>query len=243
MVADSYKDCPIISEIFAEGGKKYVQVQTGINRAKKVRWYTKKGEKMPEIAKTSAFNLEPETPMLNAKKILGFGDKGYITIFKGDTEATRDWFARNGRYAKPFGWYFPADTNYTTLPINIEPIKIYWNDVSKNDILLPENQIKDILDEKKYGISASQYAGNIGEKIKANLTVIYEKDIKTDYGTSYFHVMEDNKGNKYTWTTNTKKLNAGSEYIINATIKDLRKYKGENQTVLSYCKVINCGEN
>lgn len=238
MVAETYKSCPIVSGVFKEGGREYVNICLKSGQNKKVRWYGGKTEAKPKIVKASAFDLEPEKVSPNAKEFLGFGSKGYITIFKGDTEATHDWFAYNGRYAKPFGWYFPSEKEFTTLPVNIEPIKITWEEVSQDNELLSESKLKDIIDTKLYGENSSNYLGKIGEKIDKIMTISYAKDILNDYGgNTHFYVMEDESGNVCTWSTTSKRLYVGETYKVIGTIKDLKKYKNIKQTVLTRCKI------
>lgn len=236
MVAKSFATLPIVSNVFKEQGRNYVKVMLTNGTIKKVRWYTKEDKSVPTIEKVSAFDLEPIVNQIT-KDQLGFGEKGYITIFKGDTEATHDWFSYNGRYLKTLGWYFPENKEYTTLPINIEPIKLYWNEISENNIAFSEAKIKEIVDEKLYGKSDSNYIGKIGDRINTILTVCYVKNITTDYGMSYFHVLKDKNGNVCTWTTNVRKLNIGETYNITGTIKELKKFKNERQTVLTRCKI------
>ena len=50
--------------------------------------------------------------------------------------------------------------------------------------------------------------------------------------------MIDDLGNIYIWTTASKTLAVGQTYNISGKIKELKTYKGENENVLTRCKVI-----
>lgn len=179
--------------------------------------------------------------MKKIKDILGFGEENYITILNGSTindPALQQWFTEHGRYNQYFGWYFTSTTPLPeNLPYGLVPIKLTWKEVSKRDELLPPYKLREIIDRKR-GIAppTSKHAGTIGDKISLDVIVIYEKDYLTPYGISHFHLMEDADGNKYTWTTTSKKLATNVAYHIDATIKELKEYKGEQQTVLAYVK-------
>ena len=148
MVAKTFKDYAIVSEVYEDGKNKYVKVQhprTG--NIRQVRWYTKQEylKKYPEDA------AEIGDPY-DRKHMLGF-DEGYITIFKGNITPHADWFSlSNARYHNTWGWYVvsteevPAD-----LPDGIIPISLSWEDVSENGMLRPQADIKKIVNKLKFG--------------------------------------------------------------------------------------------
>lgn len=82
MVAKLYQNLEIVSkEPFWSEGKKYVEVKTSKGAIKVVRWYSdyeyaKLYKEEPDHSKDPFYRTQ--------KSVLGF-DKGYITIFKGDT--------------------------------------------------------------------------------------------------------------------------------------------------------------
>ena len=91
MVAKSFQSMKQLGEPFCEKGKMYVKVQNEKSgTVRKVRWYTEAeyakmyGEKVEAPAKVSSVQ----------KQVLGF-EKGYVTIFKGDTYANLEWFQKS----------------------------------------------------------------------------------------------------------------------------------------------------
>lgn len=147
MVAKTFKDYAIVSEVYEQGKNKYVKVQhprTG--NIRQVRWYTKQ-EYLKKYPEDAAIVGDP----FDRKKMLGF-DNGYITIFKGNIVPLADWFSlSNARYHNTWGWYIvsteevPAD-----LPKGIEPIILSWEDVSENGVLLSQSDIKKIVTKLKF---------------------------------------------------------------------------------------------
>ena len=236
MVAKSYQELEIVGDVFISSGRQYVNVKLKSGKLKTVRWYSDaEYRKMYHEAPVVDRSADPYYK--SQKEVLGF-TKGYITIFKGDTYAEIDWFrASIARYTRWWGWYIvsteevPAD-----LPEGIEPIQLPWELVGQEDgNLKPEHLVKEAVESIIYDESESEYVGSIGERLELFLTV--EKVIELDgsYGRSTMHIMRDDCGNLFVWTTASKSWSAGTEHHIKGTVKDHRKYKNECQTVLTRC--------
>lgn len=239
-VAKSFQSFEMLTEPYIVSGKQYIKVRnpkTGTER--QVRWYSASEyaklypEMKPIIQSQDAF-YKPQ------KEALGF-TKGYITIFKGDTHAYIDWFrASIARYARWWGWYIisteeiPAD-----LPDGLEPIQLPWDIVGNDDgKLKPESVVQKAVEAIIYDAGTSEFMGEIGERVELTLTVTRAIEIENNYGHSMMHIMEDDCGNVYVWTTAAKSWPEGAVKNVRGTIKDHRTYKNTKQTVLKNCREI-----
>ena len=235
-VAKSYQELEIVGDVFVSSGRQYVNVKLKSGKLKTVRWYSD-AEYRKMYPEAVAVDRSTDPYYKPQKEVLGF-TKGYITIFKGDTYSEIDWFrASIARYARWWGWYIisteevPAD-----LPEGITPIQLPWELVGQEDgNLKPEHLVKEAVESIIYDESESEYVGSIGERLDLYLTV--ERTIELDgaYGRSTMHIMRDDCGNLFVWTTASKSWSAGTEHHIKGTVKDHRKYKNECQTVLTRC--------
>lgn len=235
-VAKSYQELEIIGDVFVSSGRQYVNIKLKSGKLKTVRWYNdSEYRKMyPEVVAV-ARSTDPFSK--SQKEVLGF-TKGYITIFKGDTYAEVDWFrASIARYTRWWGWYIisteevPAD-----LPEGITPIQLPWELVGQEDgNLKPEHLVKEAVESIIYEESESEFQGAIGERLDLYLTVERTIELDGSYGRSTMHIMRDDCGNLFVWTTASKSWSAGTEHHIKGTVKDHRKYKNECQTVLTRC--------
>lgn len=101
--------------------------------------------------------------------------------------------------------------------------------------------------------SKSQHYGEIGQKIEIELTLKKCLSFENSYNgysseISYIYLFEDEEGNIYKWSTgkflervendNCIPINANESLKIKGTIKDHTNYNGENQTVITRCKVM-----
>lgn len=239
-VAKSYQSLEIVGDIFISSGRQYVNVKTKSGALKTVRWYsdTEYRKMYPEAP---AVDRSADPYYKSQKEVLGF-TKGYITIFKGDTYAEIDWFrASIARYARWWGWYIisteevPAD-----LPAGIEAIRLPWESVGQDSgELKPESLIKEAVEALIYDSSDSEYQGALGERLDLYLTVERTIELDGNYGRSTMHLMRDDCGNLYVWTTASKSWTAGSEHHIRGTVKDHRTYRNEKQTVLTRCTEVS----
>ena len=235
-VAKSYQELEIVGDVFVSSGRQYVNVKLKSGKLKTVRWYSD-SEYRKMYPEAVAVDRSTDPYYKPQKEVLGF-TKGYITIFKGDTYAEIDWFrASIARYARWWGWYIISTEEIPEdLPAGIEPIQLSWDLVGQEDgNLKPEHLVKEAVESIIYDESESEYVGAIGERLDLYLTV--ERTIELDgaYGRSTMHIMRDDCGNLFVWTTASKSWSAGTEHHIKGTVKDHRKYKNECQTVLTRC--------
>ena len=241
-VAKSYQELEIVGDVFVSSGRQYVNVKLKSGKLKTVRWYSDaEYRKMYPEAVAIARSADPFSK--SQKEVLGF-TKGYITIFKGDTYAEVDWFrASIARYTRWWGWYIisteevPAD-----LPEGITPIQLPWELVGQEDgNLKPEHLIKEAVESIIYDESESEYVGSIGERLELFLTVEKVIELDNNFGRSSMHIMRDDCGNSYVWTTASKTWSVGSEHHIKGTVKDHRKYRNQCQTILTRCLEVKNG--
>ena len=236
-VAKSYLDSKILDgPVYGRGGKQYVTIELGNGTVKTVRWYTNDEWKRmyPELASTV------ENNQVDYRKVFGFGDAGYITIYYGDTYNNLEWFKREPscRYNKFFGWYtISTEQVPENIPDGIETAKLFWNDVN-DGLELDKDRARQAVEALTVKPSNSQFVGEVGQRIETSLTVERKVEVVGMYGTSIMHIMHDNSGNVFIWTTASKELEAGVEYHMRGTVKDHRTYKGVQQTILTRCSIV-----
>jgi hypothetical protein len=240
MVAKSYQNLETVGDVYMSRGRRYIQVRTNNGVLKQVRWYSDR--EYAKMYPEDVSNADENHPAFKTQKeVLGF-EKGYITIFKGNTFEDKEYFKLNSaRYARMWGWYFISTEDLPNdIPEDVEPIRLNWEDVGHEDgTLKSEKEIAAVVEALIYNADESEYQGAVGEKVDVWLTV--EKAIALDgyYGPSTMHVMRDDCGNCFVWTTAAKSWSEGSEHHIAGTIKDLRTYKGTKQTILTRCRELS----
>ena len=233
LVAKSYENLEQVCEPYTMNGKEYVKVRMKNGSIKQVRAYSE--------AEYRKYNPEVKIikPAKSRRDILGFGEKGFIWIFKGETYENLDWFHSSPcRYARTWGWYLPSDIEMPSpLPANIEPLKLEWDEVSFEDQLISEDQIKEVVDKMLYDAGTSRYIGKVGDRLEMDVTCKKASINQSIYGISYFYVFEDGEGNIYTWGTSARSLDEGVQYHLKGTVKDHTTYRNVCQTALTRCKV------
>ena len=101
----------------------------------------------------------------------------------------------------------------------------------------------------------SNYLGNVGEKISAEVTLKLRVDMDYNIGwksiSQSLYVMEDKDGNVITWKTQgwlefrdkasgeSKSVDTEYPFTITGTVKEHAEYRGVKQTVLTRCKVFS----
>lgn len=237
MVAKSFQNLEIISDVYTSQGRQYVRVRTKSGGERQVRWYSEyEYYKMYPEEKVNS-----SKPKKTQKEVLGF-EKGYITIFKGNTYEEKEYFRENeARYARFWGWYIMSTQELPSdLPDDVEPVRLDWSLVGNEDgSLKEEKEVVAAVDALIYEPNDSEYQGEIGDKLDLILTVEQAIGLEGAYGHSTMHIMYDYFGNCFVWTTAAKCWAVGSEHHIVGTVKDHKIYKNTQQTVLTRCRSID----
>ena len=219
---------------------------------KKVRWYTDKQREAldraaDKCAAVKAAKVEERRVKFAARNAFGFGEAGFINLLKGDQNVINEWAHETdpcrARYNTMFGWFCPSTLAVENLPENVELVRLDWEKVAdEND---PEHlSIKDEVDVKTVirelvgkPESQSEYQGEINDWLEEKVTIKRNIAVDNRYGNSHMHIMEDERGNIYLWSTASKDLPEGSEYNMRMKVKDHKEYNGEKQTIVYYCKI------
>ena len=221
-VAPSFQKLELVGEPFAEGDKEYIYVRYPDGHTRKVRWYDEGPKRIRSV-----------------KEVLGF-EKGYITIFKGDIKPVEEWFMATAecRYHVLWGWYCVSTDELPQIPAGVTAVRLSWESVSQSDgTLKPPAAIIEVVEGLINEPSLSRWQGSVGERIDRTLTVIKIAPIDGYFGSSNFYLFQDADENKYCWTTAAKQLELGTTYEVRGTVKEHQKYKGEQQTILTRCKI------
>lgn len=235
MVAKSYQGLEIVQGEHKKNGKSYVVVKTKSGGLKEVRWYTdaEYAKMYPDIQGDKS-----KDPYYRPQKyVLGF-EKGYITIFRGVKEEHEEWFKQSiCRFARWWGWYLISTEEMPQdLPLGVEPVRLDWNMVSdKNDKLIGENVIYAQVNSILYVTSASEYQGEVGERLELELTVVDRETATSQYGTVVTHIFTDSNDNYYTWKTSAKDWAIGETKHLRGTVKEHGRYKNSKATILTRC--------
>lgn len=235
MVAKSYQNLEQIGDVYTADGRQYVNVRMKNGSIKKVRWYT-------DHEYNKMYPGEQIEEKLPGSQRLALGFKnGYIYIVKGDTYEHKDWLVDNGaRYMRIWGWYFISTMDLPEAwPDGIQPVKLNWELVGKDEDLVCEDEVKLAVEPLLYDMSISQYQGNVGDRIEREVTITRVIPLENDWGTSKMYIMEDNSGNVYTWTTNARDWEAGSCKRIRGSVKAFQTWRNVRQTQLTRCQEVS----
>lgn len=233
LVAKSYIGLEQVTEPYSLNGKMYVKVRMKNGNIKQVRAYSAK-----EYAKYNP-EVKVTKPIKSRREVLGFGEKGFIWIFKGETYENLDWFrASPCRYSRVWGWYLPSDIEMPDpIPSNVEPLKLNWDDVSFDGDLIAEDNLVKFVETLLYDEGESQHVGQIGDRLDFVATCDRASMNQSAFGISYFYVFSDEDKNIYTWGTSARVLEEGQTYHIRGTVKDHTTFRNTKQTALTRCKV------
>ena len=133
-VAKSYQGLPIVEEPYEKSGKAYCKVRMKSGSIKEVRVYTEKEyEKMYPL---------PKPKWAQQRKMLGFGEEGYIIIFNGADKYEEYFDKTNACYHRIWGWYVPSNETVPVLPEGVSAVVLPWDNVGGEDgELYPEDDV------------------------------------------------------------------------------------------------------
>ena len=236
-VAKTYTKMEVSGEPFQENGRMYVNV-IAPKGLKKVRWYTDVEYKRMYPGEV----IESNTMDFNARQVFGFGEKGYILLYKGKN--VEDW-AENDRtniwFNLTFGYYTPSKLTPPKVIDGIEMIQLKWEEVvSHDDRMKPHEEVKKYVDSLLLldGNSKSQYQGAKDEWLQKTVTVREKKSNETHFGTKHAYTLEDTEGNMYVWETGAKDYPCGKAVSLKMKVKEHKENNGEKVTVVWYCKEV-----
>ena len=239
MVAKSFESYEVLGSAYEKSnGKQYIKVRnpkTGIER--EVRWYSNAEYKK---LYPDAFVLEDKR--VNHRKILGFGEKGWITIFRDVSEENEGWFNRCSvtRYHTWWGWYIVSDDDIPDdLPADTEPITLYWDSVKADEVQMKsKNEVETVINSLKFPeASISRPVGIIGDKMNIYAKVVRINQMTTQYGKKEVYILKDQESNVYQWTTDAGKLKKNEWSNLKVKIKDHSTINGVITTIIWYCTV------
>ena len=235
MVAKSYQNLQIAGEPYSVNGRMYVKVIMNNGSLKQVRYYTEKEyQRMyPEIKQENKI-------FKTQKEVLGF-EKGYITIFKGNTYEDKEYFKMNAaRYTRWWGWYFVSTIELPNdIPEDVFPIRLNWELVGNEDgTLKTEQEVKKAVESLIYEEDISEYQGQIGDKLELIVRVEKAILIQGNYGITTLYTLRDYNGNCYIWNTASKSWQENTEHHIIGSVKGFNQYKGIKETILIRCREI-----
>lgn len=238
MVAKSYQNLKVVSDVYTVSGRKYVKVCDSKGVEKQVRWYTPQ-----EYAKMYGTPVDhSKDPFYKTQEqLFGFDKTGFITIFKGDTFSIKDELKalEGARYTRLWGWGVPGDVEIPEFA-GVEALHLEWKAVGNEDgSLKPDEAVEAVVNSMVLDPSKSQFQGVVGERIRQRLLKV-TRVVTTDgyFGRSYIHTFEDEDGNVYVWMTTSKCLEENAVYWIDGTIKEHKTYKNVPQTILTRCKAV-----
>lgn len=245
LVAKSYENLEQLGEEFVENSKTYILVRTKTGTEKKVRTYSEKEYRKLYPDTPVPSSPGPTTNSPKVRKILGFAEKGYITIYSGVTADNEYFFSKapTCRYHNWFGWYTVSSEEVPNpLPTGVSALTLWWDAVGNADeTLKSEEKVREVVASLIYpSDSKSQFQGVIGSAL-GPIEVTVRKSITTDNpfgGSSTFHLLEDPNGNEYIWNTSAKTWPIGVTKLITGKVKEHKKYKNREQTTLNYVREV-----
>lgn len=234
-VAKTYANMTINGEPFKENGRMYVNViaPKGI---KKVRWYSDAEYRRMYPDQ----EIKHDIMDFNARHAFGFGELGYITIYRGNERVIEEFVESHHEFFRlnlTFGYYTPSRIQLCDLPSSIIPIQLNWNQVmSRDDRMKSHDEVKKIVADLLYDESMSQYQGEINDWLQKEVKVAAKKSDETHFGTKHTYNLCDAEGNIYVWQTGTKNYQTGATVLLKMKVKEHKEIKGEKVTIVWYCK-------
>lgn len=232
-VAKTYANMEISGDPFKESGRMYVNVVTP-KGLKKVRWYSDAEYRRmyPDAV------VEKDIMDFNARHAFGFGEEGYITLYKGRN--VEEW-AENDRtniwYNLDFNYYTPGRLGRPALTNGVEAIQLKWEEVAaEGNKMKPHEEVQKIVAALLNEKSVSVFQGEVGTWIQKTITIRDKKTKESQYGTKHTYTLADAEDNTYIWETGAKDYPIDKTVSLKMKVKEHKEINNEKVTVVWYCK-------
>ena len=224
---------------------------------KTVKVYTEEYKKKLEESRNARRRKKAEEFNQKFFEKNGFNSDGDTYIVLGNTYKIKEDLKKIGcKYNEMFGWHSktPLD-EYPVEKINVfdsvtdddtgnqceictknEFGEIEWNIDYWWLIQVINDLRKDYIDNSKL---KTGYFGEIGDKVDFTLKCVAYYGFDTQFGTTYIWKFVDSENHVFIWKTGKyiDNFESGVEMHIKGTIKDHNEYNGEQQTVLTRCRI------
>ena len=238
-VAKTYAKMEISGEPFMENKRMYVNVVSP-KGLKKVRWYS--DAEYRRMYPNEVVNNECSLMDFNARHVFGFGDAGYITIYRGDELALQECVENHHesfRCNLTFGYYTPSHIGVCALPASVIPIILKWEEVmDHDDRMKPHDVVQKIVAEKLGALSKSHYQGVVNEWLQKAVKIAKKTSKESHFGTKHTYDLEDSNGNMYIWETGAKDFTCNQTVSLKMKVKEHKEVNGNQVTIVWYCKEI-----
>jgi hypothetical protein len=241
--ARTYDKYSLAGEPFEENKRMYVYVMMP-NGKKKVRGYTE-AERAAQDRKAGIEPEKKDSMDFDARHAFGFGEKGYITIYKGDKNLVERW-AENDRTNiwrnLTFGYYTPSQFPTPEVLTGIEPIQLKWEQVmDHDDRMKPHEEVAKLVNNliSVHPLTSnSTYQGQENAWLEKEVTIKENFTREDHFGEKHTYFMRDAEGNTYIWETGAKNLEVGMVTKLKMKVKAHKEINGEKCTVVWYCKIV-----
>lgn len=222
-----------------------------------VRWYTeaeraRQDRAAEKRAEAKAAKAEAARVKRASKNMFGFGDAGFITLYKGRQDVISKYFKsftideaghRAAWFNLIFKWYTPSKMEVPEdLPEGVEAVRLDWDEVKDESdpegLAMKDNDfVTEYVNSLIMIPDKSEYQGTVGEWLIKDVLVEKNVALESRFGLSHMHIMRDSDENVYVWTTGSKDYEAGTMLHLKMKVKDHKEYNGTKQTVVWYCKL------
>lgn len=207
-------------------------------------WKEYTPEYAQKLADRRLAKAKKTAPERNAKffKANGMSEDGHAWVVIGDTFDRKDTLKEQGaRWSPQLGWHFDHEAE-GCFCISADDVMHRLADDSYDFI---DNVVEVIKAKQAENApkTASEFIGNVGDKVDLPLTFKKTRWYETHFSyygeTVWIYTFCDANGNTVVWkTSKCVHLEEGLTYEVKGTIKAHNEYKGDNQTELTRCKVI-----
>lgn len=171
----------------------------------------------------------------------GFSEDGITYLICGNTFDIKDQLkAAGAKFDALLKWHTPhkielAD-DFPQVAISFDEIYTWTNYGKWAD---EKSDAKKVVQSKMPILDTSEFIGAVGDKLsKVEVTLVSAKGFDSFYGYNTIFTFKTLDNNVVTWITSTlKDIHEGEKLLISGTVKELKEYNSQRQTVLTRCKI------